>query len=151
MSNKKKALPMEELIAARRLPGDLPRKPPKKAPRLPKGPIIVKTRVVQIPIVRLPPRTWACMHGREAVCPHCVEGVKMRVQYAAALSQKPAPRVLRIDCWRASTDSNQRRAAGMEELKTSMAELQRQMILHAQYTCNGCVHCQEEELCNAKA
>ena len=101
-------------------------------------------------IVRLPIRTLTCMHGREAVCPHCVEGVQMRVQYGAALAQKPAPRILRLDAWRASTDSQQRRAAGMEDLHTTMALLQHQMMLHAKYRCDGCVHCKEEELLHVK-
>lgn len=101
-------------------------------------------------IVRLPPRTWSCIHGREVVCPHCVEGVQMRVQYGAALAQKPAPRILRIDCWRCSSDGAQRKAAGMEELHSTLAMLQHEMVMHVKYKCDGCRHCKEEALFDVK-
>lgn len=124
------------------------RKGPKKTVR--KGKPYVDIGRLPLAIVRLPPRTWTCMHGREVVCPHCVEGVQMRVQYGAALAQKPAPRILRIDFWRCSSDSTQRKAAGMLELNSTAALLQHEMVMHAKYPCDGCRHCKEEELLYAK-
>jgi hypothetical protein len=150
MSSRKKALPMEELIAARRLLGDAPRKGPKKAPRktVNDSPRHAKTCSCH-PVIRLPARTLACAHGWDEVCERCVEGIAGRAMYRAALTRPRRPRVLRIDAWRASSDGEQRRAAGMQELKTTMAEVQRQMMLHANYVCDGCVHCKENS--NAEA
>lgn len=121
------------------------RKPPKKAVKKPMRTGKPFVDIVRLPaVVRLPPRTWSCMHGRETVCQHCVEGVQMRVQYGAALAAKPAPRVLRIDFWRCSSDGAQRKAAGMTELNSTMAQLQHEMVMHAKYVCDGCRHCKED-------
>lgn len=138
MTKKKKlkALSYEDLCAARRLPGDAPRKGPKRVP-----PKHAKTCDCH-PVLRLPIRTLACMHGRNVVCDHCVQGITNRVMYATALRHNP--RVLRLDAWRVSLDSNQRDDAGMQDLKSTMAELQRQVMLHDKYVCDGCVHCKED-------
>jgi hypothetical protein len=94
------------------------------------------------PVLRLPMRTLACLHSRNVVCEHCVQGISNRVMYATALTLNP--RVLRLDAWRVSLDSNQRNDAGMQALKSTMAELQRQVMLHESYVCDGCVHCKED-------
>jgi hypothetical protein len=112
------------------------RKPPKRAE--PKG---QKTYPGIMPVLRLPIRTLACSHPRNQVCQHCVEGVAARVMYREALNRNP--RILRLDAWRVSGDSQLRREAGMEGLKTTMAEIQKQMLLHTAYVCDGCVHCKE--------
>jgi hypothetical protein len=38
----------------------------------------------------------------------------------------------------------------MEELHSSMAQLQHEMVMHAKYPCDGCRHCKEEALLHAK-
>lgn len=100
------------------------------------------TLSLQVPVIRLPIRTLTCIHARNEVCRHCVEGVAARVSINAAL-QQPRVQVLRLDAWRFSMDSHQRKAAGGQDLKTTSAEIQKQMIWHARYLCDGCVHCKE--------
>lgn len=121
------------------------RKGPKKAPRRTTVEVRGTKREGEVDILtgvlRLPVRTLACAHDRKAICPHCVEGVNRRITLNLQLATNPV--ILRLDAWRVSGDSQQRRAAGMENLKTTMAEIQRQVALHDKYVCDGCVHCKE--------
>lgn len=112
----------------------LVRKGPKRAGKL--------TTTSPFFLLRLPVRTLACAHGRTQICDRCVEGVPRRLELNSMISE--GPRILRVDAWRASSDTQQRREAGMIELNTTMAEVQRQIMLHEKFVCDGCVHCKED-------
>lgn len=116
------------------------RKPPKRAER--RSAADTKQKHSPAMVLRLPIRTLACSHPRNGVCQHCVVGIPDRVMYREAINRNP--RILRLDAWRASLDSQQRNEAGMQDLKTTMAELQKQVMLHERYVCDGCVHCKED-------